>query len=432
MKILDFFRRKPKEKAWVPTDEGLMNTSWDLGWWQQNLKPLNYGGANEAVEACVSALSQTLSMCPAHHLRDEDDGEKRRMYGSGPERVMHRPNEQASRTLFFNDLVRSLYFHGNGYAFATRDGNRAINGLYVLDPRNTHGVVDPETGDVFYWVSANSSTTYNADTDTVYPARDILNIRINSSPNDPLKGLTPITAAAMSIAANSQISSHQATFFKNMARPSGVLSAPDKLTPEQANQIRDALDKQARGEDTGKVPVLGGGLKWESMSLSSQDAQLVEAFDMTIDSIARAFRVPGPVINQMTDQTFSNAEATMNWFLASGLGFLLENVELELNHLFGLPFREHMNFETKQLLRSDWKSQIEAAGEGVLKGIYSPNEAREMFGLPAATDGDEPRVQQQVVPLSAWDQTQSEPAPAPEPEPDVTASLTKGFQSYGR
>ena len=425
MKILDFFRRK----SWVQTDQGLMNKTWDLGWWQQELKPLNYGGKNEAVEACISALSQTLAMCPVYHLKDQDDGEKRRQYGSGPERVLERPNEQTSRTLFFNDLIRSLYFHGNGYAFATRNANRAINALYILDPRNTNPVVDPDTGDVYYWVSANTSTTFNPDTDTVYPSRDVLNIRINSNNTQPLKGITPITAAAMSIAANSQISSHQASFFKNMARPSGVLSAPDKLSVEQANQIRDALAKQAQGENAGKVPVLGGGLSWQSMSMSSQDAQLVEAFDMTIDSIARAFRVPGPVINQMSDQTFSNAEATMNWFLASGLGFLLENVERELNQLFGLPFSESLNFDTKQLLRSDWKSQVEAAGEGVLKGIYSPNEARRMFGLPAAKDGDEPRVQQQVVPLSAWDQT-TEPEPEPEPT-DVTASLTKGFQSYG-
>ena len=47
------------------------------------------------------------------------------------------------------------------------------------------------------------------------------------------------------------------------------------------------------------------------------------------------------------------------------------------------------------------KDRIEALARGVQGGIFSPNEARNSEGLPDAIFGDEPRVQQQVVPLSA-------------------------------
>ena len=168
------------------------------------------------------------------------------------------------------------------------------------------------------------------------------------------------------------------------------------------------------------------------MSLSSQDAQLVQAFGMTVESISRVFRVPLPLINAMNGATYSNTEAMFSWVLSSGWGFVLEHIELELNRLFDLPFAQHLNFNTKALLRSDWKTQIETLGEGVIKGIYAPNEARATLGLAPAMNGDEPRVQQQVVPLS-W----TEPAPAPAPEPsddDVMASLTggvkKGLETY--
>jgi phage portal protein BeeE len=92
MKLSDLWRRKPKQKTWVPTDQGLMNTNWDLGWWQQNLQPAQPGG-NETVEACVSALAQTVAMCPIHHLRDSENGEQTRQIGSGPERALLNPNE---------------------------------------------------------------------------------------------------------------------------------------------------------------------------------------------------------------------------------------------------------------------------------------------------------------------------------------------------
>ena len=238
MKIRNPFRRKPKEKSWVQTDQGLLNKTWDLGWWQQNRQPLQ-GGKNEAVEACVSALSQTVSMCPIHHLREEDNGADQRQYGSGPERVLAHPNPYTTRSLFFNSLIRSVYFHGNGYAAATRNSNRAISNLYLLDPKSTHGVIDPESGEVFYWVSANYGNAFNPETDTVYPARDILHVRINQSESEPLKGISPILSAANSIGANSSILAQQSDFFRNSAQPSGIMSTPDKLTPETCSPTSD-------------------------------------------------------------------------------------------------------------------------------------------------------------------------------------------------
>ena len=435
MKLSNPFRRKPKEavKSWVDTDQGYMNTSWNEGWWQQDLKPMS-GGVNEVVEACVSALSQTLAMCPVHHLKEEDDGEQIRQRGSGPERALLKPNDYTSRSLFFNQIIRSMYFHGNGYAVATRDGNRAINGLYVTDPRSTNGVIDPETNEVYYWVSTDGSLKFNPENDLVYPARDVLNLRLHSKRGQPLVGETPITVAAHAIAANSSITKHQAKFFNQMARPSGILSTPQELKKEQLLQLREAYAKQTQGDNSGKVPILANGLTWQPMSLSSQDAQLVEAFGMTVQSITSVFRVPPQLVNAQNNTTYNNAETLMNWFLSSGLGFLLEHVELELNDLFGLPFGQHLNFNTKQLLRSDWQTQISTLGEGVIKGIYSPNEARGMLGLGPAIEGDEPRVQQQVVPLSAWDQETPQPPAMEEPEEDVMASLTggktKGLSTY--
>ena len=115
----------------------------------------------------------------------------------------------------------------------------------------------------------------------------------------------------------------------------------------------------------------------------------------------------------------------MSWFLASGLGFILEHIELELNRLFNLPYGQHLNFNTRALLRSDSKSRIDALSVGVINGIYTPNEARAQEGLPPAKDGDEPRVQQQVVPLSAWNQEPPEPEVVV--EEDVMASFNKGY-----
>lgn len=436
MKLSNPFKKKPvpQEKSWANTDQGWMDTSWDAGWWQQNLQPLSGNGINEAVEACVSALAQTVASLPIYHFEEKDNGELDRKKGSNAERVLLRPNDYSTRSQFFNSLIRSMYYSADGYAVASRGGNRQINQLHIVEPKSMEPIMDPENGEVYYWGSPRFGKMYNPETDNAYPARDVLHLRINVDPKRPLKGQTPLTAATNSVSANSSIIGQQASFFKNMLRPSGYLKTEAMLNREQMKQLREAVDEQAKGMNSGGMPIFSNGLDYQSMSLSSQDSQVVEAFAMTKESISSVFRVPLPLINSMAGSTFNNAEALMRWFLASGLGFLLEHIELELNNLFGLPFGERLNFETKAMLRSDWKTQIDTLGEGVLKGIYSPNEARGMVGLPPAKDGDEPRVQQQVVPLSAWDMEPAaeEPVVVEEPvveeEEDVEAALSAGIE----
>ena len=419
-----------QEKSWVSTSEGMMNTSWDWGWWQQNRKPLP-GGGNETVEACVSILSETVSMCPINHLTDEANGHARRNTGSWVERVLRNPNSYTTRSLFFNNLIRSVYFHGNGYAYCTRDGNAAINGLYLLDPRHVNPVVDPQSGEAFYWVSPNFGKGFNQDTDVIYMPKDMLNVRIVCSPDEPLKGLTPIHNAANSISANSSILKNQANFFENNSRPSGILSTPDHLTKENLVALREAFEDASQGINAGKVPILGNGMKWDSMSLTSQDAQMIEAFNMTTRTIAALFRIPPAMINDMSAATFSNAETMNNWFLSSRLGFLLDHIELELNRLFGLPFDQRCNFDVEALLRTDTKTQMETYKTAVTGGIVAINEARKTFKLPPVPFGDEPRVQQQMVPLSGYSEQMSEPEPEPIVEADITELLTKGFSDAG-
>jgi hypothetical protein len=81
---------------------------------------------------------------------------------------------------------------------------------------------------------------------------------------------------------------------------------------------------------------------------------------------------------------------------------------------------EYCEFDTAALLRSDQKDRIDALVRGVQGGVFSPNEARNQEGYDNVPYGDEPRVQQQVVPLSAAGLIPS--APGPEAPPSAPAA----------
>src|SRR5207247_2266435 len=110
-----------------------------------------------------------------------------------------------------------------------------------------------------------------------------------------------------------------------------------------------------------------------------------------------------------------------------GLGFALNHVELTFDALFGLKGQpdEYTELSTNVLLRSAHKDRIEALTRGVQGGIYSPNEARNLEDLDSVTAGNEPRVQQQVVPLSAASAISAGPpggtGPHPPPAPGPSA-----------
>ena len=111
-----------------------------------------------------------------------------------------------------------------------------------------------------------------------------------------------------------------------------------------------------------------------------------------------------------------STEALMAFWLSKGLGFALNQVELAIDKLFGLAKidGEYSEMDTSILLRSAFKDRIDGLARAVQGGIYSPNEARALESLGAAQGRrNEPRVQQQVVPLSAWPGVPRAPAAPP-------------------
>src|SRR5262249_32791283 len=115
--------------------------------------------------------------------------------------------------------------------------------------------------------------------------------------------------------------------------------------------------------------------------------------------------------------TYGSTELLMQSWIASGLGFALNHIEEAFGVLFQLKGQpdEYVEFDTAALLRSAFNVRIDALARAVQGGIFSPNEAREKEGLDEVKFGEEPRVQQQVVPLSAAGAIPAAPGPGAPP-----------------
>lgn len=408
-----------------PTNEGWILPSWPLNWWQAGHSPVGGSACSAMVEACIAAYAQTAAMCPGDHWRMRADGGRDRVVTSALTRILRQPNDYQTISDFLLNLVWSLYDEGNALALALRSDRYEVTELHLFNPRASAARITG-TGEVFYDLGGNEIVESRYGALSGIPARDVLHLRLRSKYSHPLKGVSPILSAALDMAAGDAAIRQQVAFFQNQAKPSFILTTDEKLTPEQAREARVAWDGLTKGENAGGTPILGWGFKPHQVGGTATDAQLAETLKMSDQRIAMAFRVPMQVLGLSENATQGSTEFLMNSWLSSGLGFALNHVE----EAFGILFRmkgqpeEYLEFNTRALLRSNFRDRIEGLARGVQGGIFAINEARNLEDYGAVEGGDAPRVQQQLVPLSYGEMMQppqppaSEPEPEPEPEPD--------------
>lgn len=409
----------PVSGGWLPHEVGQFYNFWQMGY------DVFGRDTSALVEACISAYSQTVAMCPGNHWLLNSKGGRDRQVSSALTRILRKPNDYQSISDFLLNGVRSLYLEGNMYALALRNARYEIDSLHLMNSRQCHPMV-AVTGDIFYALGGNEIINRRIEQPLLVPQRDVLHVRLHTNYYNTLKGESPIMAALSDVQASGAMTAQQTAFYLNQARPSSVLSTDQILDKEQVNFLRDRWNEQSRGLNTGGTPILSAGLKPFFLSSPPKDAAVAELMKLSEQHIALAFRVPLQVLG-IGGTPFASAELMMQSWIASGLGFALNHVEEAFGLLFGLKGQpdEYVEFDTAALLRSARKDRIDTLARGVQGGIFSPNEARGEESLPEVEFGNEPRVQQQVVPLSAAAAIPAAPAQpgAPPASPQPAAPL---------
>ena len=397
-----------------------------INWWQQGYTPFLAGAQLAIIEACVSAYSQTIAMCPGDHWRSNSKNGRDRVTNSALSRILRAPNDYQSISDFLLNAVRQLYLEGNAYALALRNARYEISELHLMDNRYCRALIDG-SGEVHYALGGNWIVQNRLGPLSTVPARDVLHIKLHCDQlRNPLRGESPLVSAYLDAMTGQSIRGQQFMFYQNQAKPGFVLSTDLTLEKDQVSALRDRWTEQTTGANVGGTPILTSGLKPLQIPITNfRDAQLAEVLKLTDNDIAMAFRVPPQLVGLTTQGTHGSTEAMMQAWVASGLGFALNHIE----ELFGLMFGldgfpdEYVEFNTAALLRSAFKDRIEGLARAVQGGIMSPNEARNSEDLGSVKFGDEPRVQQQVVPLSQVGATPAPPAPhAPVAAPPAPAA----------
>jgi HK97 family phage portal protein len=395
--------------------------------WQCDIDPVAAPGCS-TVEACVWAYIRAIAQLPGYHKRELGNGGYETVTTSALSRLLRAPNGYQTPSDFLVHLIRSLLYTGNSYWIAQRNDRQEVEALHWTDPRSCRvrevKVQGQVFAEIFYEIGDNPliNTPSLAGNSLVVPARDVLHVKLDTRRN-PLVGETWLSALAPELGMRNAIHNASAAFSSNMSRPSGVITTDLQIKKEDRDELRNRWNEQAKGLNTGGVPILTHGMKFQPISISNEDAQIVEQLKLNDRAIAAMFGVPAILLGITDTGTQKTAEALMREWLASGLNFVITHIEQAFDKFIGLATvpggREWTEFDRHILLETNFKERFEGLARGVQAGIISPDEARNSEGYPEVPGGfgKMPRVQQQMVPL---DFEPAPPAPPPTPASPVS------------
>ncbi|MDV5356200.1 phage portal protein [Enterobacter asburiae] len=431
------FRRREKALQ-QPSDRGgwmsLISEPF-AGAWQRNLeiKPTTVLSFH-AVFSCISLIASDISKMPLRLMRRDSNGIWKENNNGTPARIYRRPNAFQNRMQFFECWLNSKLCHGNTVVLKIRNTRGDITELRILDWNKVTPLV-ADDGSVFYQINPDNMTGVEAS--VTVPAREVIHDRFNCLFH-PLIGLSPIYAAGLAAMQGHHIQENSAHFFRNGSKPSGVIEVPGTITDENARKLKANWDTGYTGENAGKTGLLSNGAKYNPISMSADDAKVVEQLQMSEKIVCSTFHVPAYKAGVGDLPSYDNIEALEQQYYSQCLQTLIESIELLLDEAFELEDDAGTEFDVSALLRMDSERRIKTLGEGVKNTILTPNEARRSENLPPVTGGDELYLQQQNFSLGALARRDASDDPfgkksaAPQPVSDEGKALSDAEQAAAK
>jgi len=384
-----------------------------------------------AVYACVRLIAGAISLLP---FRVYQRTEKAREEVPNHD-IFWLLNEQPfallSSAAFWEWLVACFLYRGDAIAEILRDRNGNVKGIMPI-PRECW-INERRGSSLIYYINDGISSYGREQYDILhFPC---FGLQLHSQ--NGLQGLysESVIAHAAKQAVGTALAADQYSgeFFANGATPSIVIKYPAGVAPDsnQQDKLRDSFAERHTGSGKRHKPLLlvnGGEI--EQVSLSAQDAQLLETRKYQVLDIARAFGVPPHMIGETSAATSwgSGIEQLSIAFVRYTLGPHLRRIEQELNRkLWPRSLKYYVEADREGLLSGDSKAEAEffskALGGPGAQGYMSVDEIRHRKNLPPKGGWCAEVVKAGTKPNSSKQDTDNEPDSTPTEEPGKGAEF---------
>jgi len=340
---------------------------------------VNYSSAMRQADVytCVKIISESIGMIPLKVYRENKGVMEEVSRGTRESKIFcQSPNDYMTSQELVEHLATVLLLRGHAFLDVQNNSIGNVKSMVPLRYFDSVNLSMNSSGTPFAnWVTNNgvSKTSYPP-----FHKDGLFDIKLQSL--DGYTGISPIRMMGEQIGTGIATQRHNAKIFENGTRLSGILSTEDTLDGDSIDRITQSWQGAYGGTDNaGKVAVLEGGLSYTNITMTNQDAQLLEMLCFSREQIAAAYRVPVHMLNDTTAQTMNNVEQNNLQFLKASLMPTMIKLENAFTKL--LPDNMEIKFDTKAFVRGDIKTQAEVAEVMIKNRIISHEESRVMFDM---------------------------------------------------
>ena len=324
---------------------------------------------HSAVWACVNLIAGSISTLPLAAYRR---GELDPLPDLPP--ILRTPAAGWSLPDFLYAALQSLLVRGNTYGLVV---DRAGAGLL---PSQVELLAPDRVG-----VQTNDRVIWRVDGQEVDPA-SIWHVKAFTAPGQVL-GLSPIDHARQAVGLGLAAEKYAAMFFGDSAIPSGAITSDQRIDPEFADHLKERWRASHQGRRD--IAVLGGGARFQAITIPPEEAQFLETTRANVATIARYFGVQPELIGGESggSLTYANVEQRALDFLTFGLRPWLVRLEVALSAL--LSSTTTVKFNAGALVRTDLLTRYQAHESAIRAGWKLRSEVRELEDLPPVAGIDD-------------------------------------------
>lgn len=358
-----------------------------------------------AVYACVSLIAETLAALPLHvykKSKGKDDLVIRERMTDHPLYGLLHDMPVAGMTSFeWREMnLTHTALRGDSYARIISGADGQIKELPPILPDHIQPFRDRHGKLMYRWWPDGMGQTRVLFDDEV--------LRLPHKMLDGVKSLSPIGTHRRTIGNALSASRFLESFYANSAQPKGALMADEPLDDDAAKLLRESWEKRHMGpHNAGRIAIFDGGLKYQSIGMTMDDAQYIELQKFSVSDIARIFLVPPHKIGEMGAATFSNIEHQAIEFVVDTILRWVRRAEQRYNAYLLSPTERaagiYVAFDMKGLLRGDASARANFYRMLFYTGAISPNEIRAAEDMNPYEGGEKYYVQGATAPIDSVD-----------------------------
>jgi HK97 family phage portal protein len=345
------------------------------------------------VWGCIDRRATTIASLP-FFTYESSNGQRTLARTSRLYQLLHEsPNSRMTPFEFWRAIMLNYDLRGNGYARLERDAKGEVYAMWPMAADQVEVKVLDDGSMVYMYYLAGNVAILSAD--------NVLHLKNLGNGTTGLAKLDYMRPA-LDEAAKAQTAANKV--FGSGGKPTGILMIDRVLTPEQRKSLKDSFGGLAEGS-TSRLQILEANMKYEQISMSPEDQQLLETRKFSVEEICRWFDVP-PVLVHHSNVTAwgTGIEQIVDGFHKFTIRPMLVNIEQAVRKRVLTPRQRAVNsieFALDALLRGSLKDRMAIYAQATQNGIYTRNEARQLENLPPNTNGgDELTAQSNLVPLA--------------------------------